>query len=145
MISKCMFTLYLLIFTCAVAFSQSSTSDLLLVTEEISKEITNVVTEQKTTTTRIMEPKKDLMLKASLWPNPSNIGKVRLSVENLPSNPLFIQIFNEELELIQEGIINGSAGASLHHTLSLPDTSGTYSIKLSDENKIITDLELEIL
>ena len=112
---------------------------------EVTKEITEITTSEKKVTTHKIQQEKPLELKAEIWPNPSNLGKVRLSVENLPNAPLFIQIFNDRDELIQEGVINGSYGASLHHTRSLPDTSGTYSIKLSDTNKVIQNLELEIL
>jgi len=63
---------------------------------------------------------KPSAFKAKIWPNPSNLGKVRLSVENLPSDPLYIQIFNHKEELVQEGIIQGNLGQNLEHTLTLP-------------------------
>lgn len=145
MTSKCTFTFYLVIFSYLISYGQNSLVDLSIITEEISKEITEIVTTKKKISTKSTELPAPLVLKASVWPNPSNIGKVRLSIENLPEAPLFIQIFNYKSELIQEGTIDGPRGASLHHILNLPDTSGRYSIKLSDENKIIKDLKLEIL
>lgn len=145
MTSKYSFTFFLVIISYLITYGQSSSGDLTIVSEEITKEITEIVTSEKKITTRKLEPTKKMLLKASLWPNPSNIGKVRLSVENLPKEPLFIQIFNDKSELIQEGVIQGSEGSSLNHTLSLPDASGKYSIKLSDANSILKDLALEIL
>ena len=111
----------------------------------MNQEISPVNTLKKKVTTLIIEPKNTSKFKADIWPNPSNLGKVRLSLENLPKGPLFIQVFNDQAELIQEKIIDGAERNSLHHTLSLPDTSGTYSVKLSDNNRIIKDLILEIL
>jgi len=141
MTSKFSLTLYLVIISYLIASGQNSSVGLTIVSEEI----TEIVTSEKKIITRTKQPAKKLNLRAAIWPNPSNLGKVRLSVENLPEEPVFIQIFNDKLELIQEGVINGTKGSSLHHTLSLPDASGTYSIKLSDANRIIKDLELEIL
>ena len=145
MTSKFLQTFILLLMCSVYSFAQNSTIGMTVVTEEVTKEITEIVKSEKKVTTRKFSPKKQLVLQANIWPNPSNLGKVRLSVENLPEEPLFIQIFNDKDELIQEGVINGSYGASLNHTLNLPDTSGTYSIKLSDTNKIIKNLDLEIL
>lgn len=142
MINKYSITIFLVIITYLVSFGQNSTIDLAFVTEEISKE---VVTTEKKLNGETRKALTGLKLKATLWPNPSNIGKVRLSVENLPKQPLFIHIFNDKSELIQEGEIKGPEGTSLHQILILPDTSGTYSIKLSDASKIIKDLKLEIL
>ncbi len=141
MTSKYSLTIFFVIISYLVSFGQNSKVDLTVVTEAMSKEISKIVATQKKITTNT----KELTLEASIWPNPSNIGKVRLSVENLPKGPLFIQIFNGESELIQEGEINGPKGASLHHILNLPDTTGSYSIVLSDYSKIIKDLDLEIL
>ena len=141
-----LFTLMMTLLATGCLFGQASTRGMTIVTEEINKEITKIVTSETKKTTRTIEKApEELILKAEVWPNPSNLGKVRLSLENLPETPLFIQIFNDEEELIQEGVINGTLGASLQHTLTLPDTSGTYSIKLSDPQKIIKDLELQIL
>lgn len=95
--------------------------------------------------TPIEAVEKPAAFKAKIWPNPSNLGKVRLSVENLPSAPLYIQIFNHKEELIQEGIIQGVLGKNLEQTLTLPDDSGHYSIKLSNTHKLLKDLSLEIL
>ena len=141
MTSKYTLTFYLVIFSYLISYGQNSVVDLKIVTEEI----TEIVTTKKTIAVKNTKLSAPLGLKASIWPNPSNIGKVRLSVENLPEAPLLIQIFNYKSELIQEGIIDGPRGASLHHILSLPDTSGRYSIILSDDNKILKDLNLEIL
>ena len=147
MTSKILLTLTFLGFLNCLALAQSSTLGMTVVTEEVSNEMTEIIKSEKKVTTRKFQkqPPKPLTLKADVWPNPSNLGKVRLSIENLPAEPLFIQIFNEREELIQEGVINGTLGASLQHTLELPSSSGTYSIKLSDDEKIVKDLELEIL
>ena len=141
MILKHLLIIYLLFFCPFVFFAQDSMDDLVSITSEI----TQITAIEKKKTTHIIEPTNPSTLKATIWPNPSNIGKVRLSIENLPKGLLFIQVFNNQSELIQERTINGEEGTSLNHILSLPDTSGTYSIKLSDTNKIIEDLELEIL
>lgn len=137
---------FILFLTCSVySFAQTSTAGISVVTEEVTKEITEVINSEKTVMPKAVSPKRQLELQAKIWPNPSNLGKVRLSVENLPEEPLFIQIFNDKDELIQEGTINGPRGARLNHTLNLPNRSGTYSIKLSDTYKVIKDLDLEIL
>ncbi len=133
--------LCLLLFCQIGLFAQNSVNDLKVINQEIS----SVNTTEKKVTTLIIEPENASKFKADIWPNPSNIGKVRLSLENLPKGPLFIQVFNDQAELIQEKIIDGTERNSLNHTLSLPDTSGTYSVKLSDNNRIIKDLILEIL
>ena len=145
MTSKYLHLVVLLLMCSVYSYAQTSTVGMTVVTEEVTKEISEIIKSEKKVTTRTINPKKQQALKAEIWPNPSNLGKVRLSVENLPEEPLFIQIFNDQDELIQEGVINGSQGASLNHTLNLPDTSGTYTIKLSDTKKIIKQLNLEIL
>ncbi|MEM6319185.1 MAG: hypothetical protein AAF960_16040 [Bacteroidota bacterium] len=116
-----------------------------IVTEELNQEITKIIKTDKKLTREEILPTAPLTLKASVFPNPSNLGKVRLSLEHLPEEPLFIQIFNQDDELIQEGVIRGTLGSSLNHTLSLPNASGTYKITLSDTQKILKDMELEIL
>lgn len=126
-------------------FAQSEVYGMTIITEEVSNEITTMVKSQSVTTIKSIKPKKQLLMKADLYPNPSNLGNVRLSVENLPDEPVFIQIFNDSHELIQEGVINGRLGASVEHTLKFPDSSGNYSIKLSDSDKILQNLELRIL
>jgi len=142
MTSKFSQTFILLLMCSVYSFAQTSTVGMTVVTEEVTKEI---IKSEKKIITRKVSPKKQGSLQANIWPNPSNMGKVQLSVENLPEEPLFIQIFNDKDELIQEGVINGTSGASLNHTLNLPDSSGTYTIKLSNNIKDIKDLNLEIL
>lgn len=145
MTSKFFHSIILVLMFSVCSNAQTSTAAISIVTEEVSKEITEIVKSEKKVTTKTIRPIVKKGLQATIWPNPSNLGKVRLSVENLPEEPLFIQIFNGKDELIQEGVISGSQGASLNHTLTLPDTSGNYSIKLSDTYKVIKQLDLEIL
>ncbi|MFK7979978.1 MAG: hypothetical protein AB8G86_08355, partial [Saprospiraceae bacterium] len=111
---------------------------------KVTKEITKITAAENTLA--IEQPATVTTLEASIWPNPSNLGKVRLSLENLPGDPLFIQVFNDKEELVQEGLIQGALGTKLEHTLDLPNvTSGNYSIKLSNTQKLLKDLSLEIL
>jgi len=126
--------------------AQSNTLDMTVVSGKVTNEIEEItaaenslIIDQSTTATYGT-------FEATIWPNPSNLGKVRLSIENLPSDPLFIQVFNHKEELVQEGVIQGTMGAKLEHTLELPNVaSGNYSIKLSNAHKLLKDLNLEIL
>ena len=126
-------------------FAQSNAIGMAIVTEKITKETSEITATDKLLYTPTNEVANNSLFKAEVWPNPSNLGKVRLSVENLPSVPLHIQIFNHKEELIQEGVIQGTIGEKLEHTLILPDNSGHYSIKLSNTHKFLKDLSLEIL
>ncbi len=125
--------------------AQSSTIGMTVVTEKVTKEITAISANENLIVDPKNDPDKYSAFKAEVWPNPSNLGKVRLSVKSLPGDPLFIQIFNHKAELVQEGVIKGALGADLEHTLKLPDLPGNYSIKLSNKDKILKDLALEIL
>lgn len=138
-------TLALICWISHTTFAQSEIYGMTIITEEVSNEITTMVNSTSVITTETIKPTKKLLLKADLYPNPSNLGNVRLLIENLPNEPVFIQIFNDDNELIKEGVINGGYGASIEHTLKFPDTSGNYSIKLSDSDKILQNLELRIL
>ncbi len=128
-----------------ITIAQSNTIAMTVVTEKVTKEIKEITTAENLSGTEQINTEKYNEFQAEVWPNPSNLGKVRLSVKNLPGDPLFIQIFNHKEELIQEGVIQGALGADLDHILKLPDLPGNYSIKLSNTDKLLKDLALEIL
>jgi len=126
--------------------AQSNTLGMTVVTEQVTKEIEKITAAEKLLIIEQNTPNQYPTFKAEIWPNPSNLGKVRLSMENLPSDPLFIQVFNDKEELVQEGMIQGDSGDKLEHTLDLPDVAaGNYSVKLSNTQKLLKDLNLEIL
>ena len=128
-----------------ITITQSNTIGMTVVTEKVTKEITKITAAENLVVDQKSNTDKYSAFKAEVWPNPSNLGKVRLSVKSLPGDPLFIQIFNHKEELVQEGVIQGALGVDLEHTLKLPDLPGNYSIKLSNTDKILKDLALEIL
>ena len=125
--------------------AQSNTIGMTVVTEKVTKEIREITVAENLLVDQKSNKDKYSAFKAEVWPNPSNLGKVRLSVKSLPGDPLFIQIFNHKEELVQEGVIQGDLGADLEHTLKLPDLPGNYSIKLSNMDKVLKALALEIL
>ena len=135
---KSFYTFFFFLSYTTFTIAQSNAIGMAIVTKEITA-ADNLLFVQAN------EEDKPATFKAEIWPNPSNLGKVRLSVENLPSDPLYIQIFNHKEELVQEGIIQGILGEKLEHTLTLPDVSGHYSIKLSNTHKLLKNLSLEIL
>lgn len=139
---------FLLLFLGAtnLLMAQSNTLGMTVVSEKVTKEINKMTAAENTLIIEQPTTATYNTFEATIWPNPSNLGKVRLSIENLPGDPLFIQVFNDKEELVQEGVIQGALGAKLEHTLNLPNVaSGNYSIKLSNTHKLLKDLSLEIL
>lgn len=139
---------FLLLFlgTTNLLMAQSNTLGMTVVSGKVTKEIKKITTAENSLILDQPTTASHDTFEATIWPNPSNLGKVRLSIENLPGDPLFIQIFNHQEELVQEGVIQGVMGAKLEHTLELPNVaSGNYSIKLSNTQKVLKDLNLEIL
>jgi len=139
------FLLFFLGYT-SLLLAQSNAISMTALREHLAKETSEITAAENAPIFEENPTNKYPIFKAEIWPNPSNIGKVRLSIENLLDDLLYIQVFNDKEELVQEGVIRGNLGTKLEHTLNLPNAAaGNYSIKLSNTQKLLKDLNLEIL